>query len=453
MSLILQTGGNSIRSASGRTQQVTAPIPPAVTAGDIIVTVASVRGSDPVSVTSTASLDWAQQSIHAGSGTILVATASTPTASVAEAAREAEVTVDSGKDGRCTNLIVLRVTGGDAARTIEAVRTANVFLVERGTLEVPSFDPEWRTDNTLLYVATSSWPQEGLTPRATASGSASLYTETMPPEPEAEGGMEGLTTSLSHRRLTSADPTGTTTISFDTQPPSAWAVGVLLRSRNEVPVIVLPETWSAEVGRLATVSATVTDPDETPVSLAWSQTSGPEDVSLGNVYARAFQFTPAKPGVYGFRLVATDVDGGRTVADTQVVVPTGVASPATIVKSDGWVDPSGEALSSVEVFGDSDDSTFARTGGLPVGAPLTLGLPPIYGGAAVTLTIRGAATNPSPSIRRTVELRQLDGTLIAERSYDLSTVMRSYVFTTTRAETALISNRAALTLTITDEVV
>ena len=414
--------------------------------------IASVRGTDPVSVLPTSGFAWNSESFNAGDGTILVATSVVPTPSAAEAARGEAVTIDSGKDGRCANLIVLRVTGGDAMRTIEAVRTANVLLKERGTLEVPSFDPEWRADNTVLYVATSSWPQDGTTPRATASGSASLRTETLPPQSEEEGGMQGLTTSLSHRLLTSSDPTGITTISFDSQPPSAWAAGILLRSKNQAPVISLPETWSAEVGRTATVSATATDPDRTPVSLAWSQTGGPETVPLGNAYARSFQFTPSKPGIYTFRLVATDVDGGRTVASTRVVVPTGAASPATIIKSDGWVDQSGEELTSAGILGDTNDSTFARTGSLPIGKPLTMGLPPIYGGAAVTLTIRGAATNPSPAIRRTVELRQLDGTLIAERSYDLPTTMTSYVFTTTRTETALISNRAALTLTITDEV-
>lgn len=414
--------------------------------------IASVRGSAPVSVSPTSGLGWNSESFNAGDGTVLVATSVVSTQSAAEAAREGTVTIDSGEDGRCANLIILRVTGGDAGRTIEAVRTANVFLKERGTLEVPSFDPEWRMDNTILYVATSSWPQEDITPRATASNSASLRTETLAPQSEEEGGMQGLTTSLSHRLLTSSDPTGVTTISFDTQPPSAWAVGILLRSKNQVPVIVLPETWSAEVGRVATVSASVMDPDRTPVSLAWSQTDGPEKVPLGNVYARAFQFTPPKPGIYTFRLVATDTDGGRAVADTQVVVPTGTASPATVIESEGWIDHYGDTVSSVEIFGDSNDGTFARTGGIPVGNPLTLGLPPIYGGAAVTLTIRGAATNPSPPIRRTLELRQSDGVLIAERSYPLPTTMRSYVFTTTKAETALISNRASLTLTITDEV-
>ncbi|MGV2479798.1 UNVERIFIED_CONTAM: hypothetical protein IGO34_23540 [Salmonella enterica subsp. enterica serovar Weltevreden] len=100
---------------------------------------------------------------------------------------------------------------------------------------------------------------------------------------------------------------------------------------------------------------------------------------------------------------------------------------------------------------DGSDATFARTVDLPAGKPLTLRLNPIYGGAAVTVTVRGAASNPSPSLRRTLTLRQSDGTLIAERSYALPTTMQSYVFTTS-AETALITNRSAMTLTIVDEV-
>ena len=53
---------------------------------------------------------------------------------------------------------------------------------------------------------------------------------------------------------------------------------------------------------------------------------------------------------------------------------------------------------------------------------------------------------------RSLTLKQSDGLVIAERSYILPTVMGSYVFETTRNETALITNRSAMTLTIVDEV-
>lgn len=451
MSLLLQSGGDSIRSASGREQYTTVDVPSGITTGDMLLVIASVRGEDAVQVSASVDVGWQVETVNPTGGTIVLAYTHVATSSIASELRGGQVTVDTGGDGRCTNVIVLRATGGDPRRLVEATQIATDKLLESGVLEVPSFDPEWRTDNAILFVTSSSWEQDAPAPRATATGSAPIRTETLMPEPEADG-MLGLSTSLAHRRLTSADPTGVSTVSFDSAPPQAWAVGFLLRSENRLPVISLPESWSAEVGRPAAITATVTDPDMTPVSLAWSQTGGPETVEIGNVYARSFQFTPNVPGVYTFTLVATDVDGGRVMAETEVVAPTGVASPATVIESDGWVDQANSPISTVEIFGDSNDGTFARTGGLPVGNPLTLGLPPIYGGAAVTLTIRGAATNPSPPIRRTIELRQSDGVLIAERSYDLVTAMRSYVFTTTREETALISNRSSMRLTITDEV-
>lgn len=456
MSLLLQTGGDSIHSASGRSGTLDIPTPMSLTAGDHLLVIVSARGEGPIEVVpEVSSLEWSASEHQVDGGTIVLFSAYIPSASVAEEVRNGGIAITSvyqeGSLGRCTNAIVLRATGGDSRRFVEAFQVAKNDLSAEGVLTIPSFDPEYRSDNTIMYVSTSSWKPGSPAPVSAVGGAAPVLTETLAPEVEADG-MDGLSTTLSTRRLTSPDATGTSRVSFTTEPDSAWAVGFMLRSANEPPVINVPESWSAEVGRRATIAATVTDPDRTPVSFTWSQESGPETVEIGNAYSRAFSFTPSVPGEHVFRLTAVDVDGGRTEAQTRVLVPTGVTGPTTIVESDGWVDHSGETLSSVGVFSDSNDATFSRTGSLPIGKPLTLGLPPIYGGAAITVTVRGAATNPSPQITRTVVLSQADGTVIAERTYPLSSVMRSYVFTTTRAETALISNRASMRLTITDEV-
>ena len=457
MSLLLQTGGDSIHSASGRSGVLEVPTPGAITAGDHLLAIVSARGEGPVNVSVPgATLNWESSEHQLEGGLVALFSARIPTRFDAADLRNGVVEVESmygdSDLGRCTNVIVLRVTGADSRRLIESFQDARDDLATHGVLTFPSFDPEYRHDNTIMYVTTSSWRPDDQTPRSSVAGAAPVLTETLPPEEAESGGMDGLSTTISSRRLTSTDATGLSLASFLNPPRSAWAVGFMLRSQNNLPLISVPETIAAEVGVRATVAASVTDPDGTPVSFAWSHESGPEPVDIENAYARAFQFTPTKPGVHVFRLVATDVDGGRTEMLTSVVVPTGSAGPSTVVLADGWVDQAGEPLDSPEILSDMLDSTFARTGSLPIGKPLVLALPPIYGGDAVTLTIRGAATNPSPVIRRTVELRQEDGTLIAERSYDLSTAMTSYVFTTTRGETALISNRSSMRLTITDEV-
>lgn len=428
-----------------------------LTAGDHLLVIVSARGEGPIEVVPEgSSLEWSASEHQLDGGTIVLFSTYIPSASAAEEVRNGGIAITSVYQedslGRCTNAIALRATGGDSRRFVEAVQVARNDLSAEGVLTIPSFDPEYRSDNTVMYVSTSSWKPSSPTPVSAVDGAAPVLTETLAPEVAGADGMDGLSTTLSTRRLTSPDATGISRVSFTTEPDTAWAVGFMLRSANEPPVINVPESWSAEVGRRATIAATVTDPDRTPVSFTWSQESGPETVEIGNAYSRAFSFTPSVPGEHVFRLTAVDVDGGRMTAQTRVLVPTGVAGPTTIVESDGWVDHSGGALSSVGVFSDSNDATFARTGSLPIGKSLTLGLPPIYGGAAITVTVRGAATNPSPQITRTVVLSQADGTVIAERTYPLSSAMRSYVFTTTRAETALISNRASMRLTITDEV-
>ena len=428
-----------------------------LTAGDHLLVIVSARGEGPIEVVpEVSSLEWSASEHQVDGGAIVLFSTYIPSASVAEEVRNGGIAITSVYQedslGRCTNAIAMRVTGADSRRLVESFQVARNDLAAHGVLTFPSFDPEYRRDNTVMYVTTSSWRPDDQTPRPSVAGAAPVLTETLPPEEAESGGMDGLSTTISSRRLTSADATGLSLASFSNPPDSAWAVGFMLRAQNNLPLISVPETIAAEVGVRATVAASVIDPDGTPVSFAWSHESGPEPVDIENAYARAFQFTPTKPGVHVFRLVATDVDGGRTEMLTSVVVPTGSAGPSTVVLADGWVDQAGEPLDSPEILSDMLDSTFARTGSLPIGKPLVLALPPIYGGDAVTLTIRGAATNPSPVIRRTVELRQEDGTLIAERSYDLSTAMTSYVFTTTRGETALISNRSSMRLTITDEV-
>src|SRR5699024_9165301 len=280
-------------------------------------------------------------------------------------------------------------------------------LAAEGELTVPSFDPEYRRDNTLLFITSATFPVGSSTPQITAGRSTPVASVTATPNGENDDESLGVTTSVSIRTLSSADPTGTTPVAYSSQPATGLGVALMLRSENRPPVINLAPEWAAEVGREAVVSATVTDPDFTPVSYVWSQIDGPEDVSIGNVYARAFNFTPNLPGIYRFTLRATDVDGGRAELQTSVIVPTGTTGPAEGAGEDGWVGQGGGRVGAGRAAG-GGGRAFRRAAGLAVGGPATVRLDPVHRGAAVTLTVRGVAAKPAPPIRRTLTLKQSD---------------------------------------------
>ena len=50
MSLLLQTGGDSIHSASGRSGTLDIPTPMSLTAGDHLLVIVSARGEGPIEV-------------------------------------------------------------------------------------------------------------------------------------------------------------------------------------------------------------------------------------------------------------------------------------------------------------------------------------------------------------------------------------------------------------------
>ena len=467
MSVVIQSSSDSLRSAASESVPAAGvTVPPAIVAGDMVCVAVSSTASGSVKLIGRQNGSDVDeplpglvfQSFVGTSGDVHFGYAHVPSRAVAEGIKALDELVVSIVDGSGAlvgdehqlTVAVFRVTGADTRRFVEDAKSVTGDLAAEGELTIPNFDPEHRRDNTLLFISTATFPHDTTAPRITAARSTPVATVTAQPNAGDDDSL-GVTTAISIRALASADPTGAIPVAYSSQPVDGLGVALMLRSANRPPVVNLPAEWAAEVGREAVVSATISDPDQTPVSYVWSQISGPEPVTIGNVYARAFTFTPSLPGIYRFILRATDVDGGRTELETSVIVPTGTTGPAAVTVADGWVDQDGGTVDPAELD-DKSDATFARTVDLPVGKPLTVLLNPIYGGAAVTLTVRGAASNPSPAIRRTLTLKQSDGLVIAERSYVLPTVMGSYVFETTRNETALITNRSAMTLTIVDEV-
>src|SRR5690606_724805 len=129
---------------------------------------------------------------------------------------------------------IFRVTGADFTRFVEDSKVVTGDLSAEGELSMPSFDPEYRRDNTLLFITSATFPRGASTPIITAAGSTPLAAITaFPPDELPEGEIDpeegetdpeegetdpegdaptaealGITTSLSIRSLSSADPTG-----------------------------------------------------------------------------------------------------------------------------------------------------------------------------------------------------------------------------------------------------
>src|SRR5699024_10893894 len=66
---------------------------------------------------------------------------------------------------------IFRVTGADARRFIEDAKSVTGDLAAEGELTVPSFDPEYRRDNTLLFITSATFPVGSSTPQITAGRS------------------------------------------------------------------------------------------------------------------------------------------------------------------------------------------------------------------------------------------------------------------------------------------
>src|SRR5699024_887796 len=66
---------------------------------------------------------------------------------------------------------IFRVTGADDRRFIEDAKSVTGGLAAEGELTVPSFHPEYRRDNTVLFLAAATFPVGSSPPQLTAGRS------------------------------------------------------------------------------------------------------------------------------------------------------------------------------------------------------------------------------------------------------------------------------------------
>ncbi|MBS1698136.1 MAG: tandem-95 repeat protein [Actinobacteria bacterium] len=143
---------------------------------------------------------------------------------------------------------------------------------------------------------------------------------------------------------------------------------------NRPPVADAGADQSVKAGVLVTLDGSASaDPDGTPVTFAWTQTSGPA-VTLSGASTAKPTFTPSAEGTYAFALTVSD--GQATGGDTVTITVGPANRPPTVsaganqsVEVGATVTLSGTAN---DPDGDSVSYAWTQTGGSPT---LTLGTP------------------------------------------------------------------------------
>jgi hypothetical protein len=120
--------------------------------------------------------------------------------------------------------------------------------------------------------------------------------------------------------------------------------------------------------------------------------------------------------------------------------------PASTVSNTGWTAVGAGTVHAA--LADSSDATYVETGDNPAGSVFTVGLNEL-GDGDITVRTRNVATASAPAITRQITLMQ-GSTVIASRDVVLTTVIAPHAFTLTTEELALVTDRSALRVRITD---
>jgi hypothetical protein len=128
-----------------------------------------------------------------------------------------------------------------------------------------------------------------------------------------------------------------------------------------------------------------------------------------------------------------------TVTFEPVSVPTTVR-PSSTISSTAWTMAGAATVHAA--LADESDASYVESGDNPAGTLFEVALPQIADGD-ITVAVRMQQVGSTPSESVAVSLRQ-GATVIATRTYTLTTAWATYQFTTTTAETATITDRAAL---------
>ena len=164
---------------------------------------------------------------------------------------------------------------------------------------------------------------------------------------------------------------------------------------NVAPVLDPVGDQTIDEGVELTFAATATDPD-VPSTLSFTLTGAPAGASIDPV-SGVFTWTPSEaqgPGSYPFDIVVTD-DGTPTLTDSETITVTvdEVNVAPTVTDPGDQTDPEGAVVSLFITATDSDlpaNTLSYAASGLPAG----LGIDPVSGEIAGTLSFGCAATSP-----------------------------------------------------------
>lgn len=137
------------------------------------------------------------------------------------------------------------------------------------------------------------------------------------------------------------------------------------------------------------------------------------------------------------------MDDATTTLLGPLATPVASVRPGSTPFNDGNWSSVGGSGGTFQAAADELDSTYVTTGATPSNAEIIYGMNGTLNAGPVTVKVR-ASIDTAVAGTLVVSLMQGSSTAIASRTFNLTTTITDYSFTTTSAETNLISNRSDL---------
>jgi len=219
---------------------------------------------------------------------------------------------------------------------------------------------------------------------------------------------------------------------------------------NLPPSVTAGADISVVKNTVANLTSTASDADGTIASYAWtfdSLPAGATTPTLTNGTTANASFTAAVAGVYTARITVTD-DVGATAFDTMTVsVPSTSLRPGSVVSNPGSWTNVGGAGDAALATADELDATYAQSPAAPANAVTTFALSGTLESGLITVKVR-ADIDTAVAGTLVVDLMQ-STTLIATRTFSLSTTKTDFSYTLTSGENAAVTDRSALRIRVT----
>lgn len=238
---------------------------------------------------------------------------------------------------------------------------------------------------------------------------------------------------------------------------SSSFIGPYVAGANAAPTAAAGTSQIVSTGTEITLNGTASDPDGTVASAQWTCTSYPggSAPTISNATAlTGAKATLADPGVYVFRLVATDNQGSASspATVTEYVYPaSGTAVKVQSVTAGAW-GTYGSPSSALVGLNDGLATTGMESPSGPTGQPLTVTFAPA-GPGTIVLDVPGYSSGGA--ISRKIDIYKADGTtkIYDDPAFTLPTSNASHLITPDAIALAAIpagTDRTALVAIVKD---